>query len=215
MPGLKINPVAAWNIAAMIDPGNPTTRAAAVHEAGHAVIGRSLGIHCGGASIRPTKVELGHAAIGDPLDGWHRGDGPRRELAEEVVISLYAGAEAERVLLRSQLCSDADDVALARPFLANYLGAARDTSHANGAAAEEKLRRRARELISGHRDEILRVADALLAHESLSGKDIDRLLATHVAAKTNGSGELATTLQEPHGTAAPRRLGETRSPEVE
>ena len=159
----------------MLDPRDPTTRAAAVHEAGHAVIGRSLGIHCGGATIRPTKVELGHAAIGNPLDGWHRGDGPRRELAKELVISLYAGAEAERVILRSQLCGDEDDVALARPFLANCVrGSASSEDHA---AEEEKLRRRARELVDEYRERILLVADELLTHGSLSGKDIDRLLA--------------------------------------
>ena len=91
------------------------------------------------------------------------------------MVSLYAGAEAERMILHSQLCGDEDDVALAQPFLANYVRGS--TSSAGQAAEEEKLRRRARELVGEHREQILRVADELLTHGSLSGKDIDRLIA--------------------------------------
>jgi hypothetical protein len=39
-----------------------------IHEAGHAVLGRALGLTCGSATIIPNKDEdeAGHAAIADP-----------------------------------------------------------------------------------------------------------------------------------------------------
>jgi len=161
----------------MLDQSDLTRRATAVHEAGHAVIGLTLGFPCRDATIKRTRAELGHAAIGNPLDGWHRGDGPRRELAEEVAIALYAGAEAERVILNSQLCGDGDDVELARSYLTKYVVAAGSARIDEALEREEdRLRGLTRELVGEHRDQILVVADALLARERLSGKEIDALV---------------------------------------
>jgi hypothetical protein len=42
-----------------------TTRVIAVHEAGHAVVGRALGLSCGGAHIDPDN-EKGSAATKNP-----------------------------------------------------------------------------------------------------------------------------------------------------
>ena len=171
----------------MLDEADPTQRATAVHEAGHVVIGLALGFPCGGVTIKRTKVELGHAAIGNPLDGWRRGDGPRRELAEEIAIGLYAGAEAERLILNSQLCGDGDDVGLARSFLAKYVGA-RSSKHIEKALEreEERLRGLTRELVGEHRAKILTVANALLARGSLSGNDIDALLRPTTSPSSSG-----------------------------
>lgn len=173
----------------MLDEADPTLRATAVHEAGHAVIGLALGFPCGGVTIKRTKVELGHAAMGNPLDGWRRGDGPRRELAEEVAIGLYAGAEAERLILNSQLCGDGDDVELARSFLAKYVET-RSSAHIEEALEreEERLRGLTRELVGEHRDQILVIADALLARGRLSGDEVDALLPGSPAMRHSSGG---------------------------
>lgn len=52
-------------------------RHTAVHEAGHAVVGRVLGLDCGVVSIEINRTdrEAGHAIIADPsvtLSGWER-----------------------------------------------------------------------------------------------------------------------------------------------
>ena len=41
-------------------------RATAIHEAGHAVIGRVLGLLCGGATIIQDEDSAGHAITNDP-----------------------------------------------------------------------------------------------------------------------------------------------------
>ena len=49
-------------------------RRAAIHEAGHAVIGRVLKQVCGGATIRQNRKdsEVGHGIIADPhVTQWH------------------------------------------------------------------------------------------------------------------------------------------------
>lgn len=77
---------------------------AAYHEAGHAVIGRVLGLDCGEATIKPNATgtsdeSYGYALIVDPVRCWQRGDGPRRKLADAFCMALYAGAEVEKVFV--------------------------------------------------------------------------------------------------------------------
>ena len=75
-----------------------------IHEAGHAVIGRVLGLPCGAVTINPGDVnELGHAIVSDPIREWERGDGPRRPMMEASCVCLYAGGAAERII-----CGGAD-----------------------------------------------------------------------------------------------------------
>jgi len=73
--------------------------AVAFHEAGHAVIGRMLQLSCGEATIVQDGDDVGGAYITNPLHQWEPGDGLRRPLVDGFCIALYAGAEAERVLL--------------------------------------------------------------------------------------------------------------------
>src|SRR6478672_11015359 len=84
--------------------------ATAVHEAGHAVIGRILGLPCGTVTIEPSDdQELGHADVDDPGRVWQRGDGPRRPLIEKSCVCLYAGREAERIIAGSAEVGDGPD----------------------------------------------------------------------------------------------------------
>jgi hypothetical protein len=75
------------------------TRHTAIHEAGHAVIGRVLKQVCGGASIVPNEAEgeAGHAICADSwvtCDRWHalgrfRGD-MQRSIVRRVLIGMIA-----------------------------------------------------------------------------------------------------------------------------
>ena len=89
----------------------------AYHEAGHAVVGRVLTLHCGGATIRPNYAELvaGHTITHDPhacLYEWEK-RGHVRDSQDSVhharIMTYMAGAEAEMILLGSGGVGDSDD----------------------------------------------------------------------------------------------------------
>lgn len=61
-------------------------------------------------SIDPdTENDFGYAVIDDPRFSWERGDGPRRLAADAFCVALYAGAEAERIILGSVEVGDGVD----------------------------------------------------------------------------------------------------------
>jgi CRP-like cAMP-binding protein len=67
----------------------------ACHEAGHAVVGRVLGLDCGEATIKANATGTddeshGYAVIANPVHYWQRGDGPKRQLADAYCMALYA-----------------------------------------------------------------------------------------------------------------------------
>jgi hypothetical protein len=140
--------------------------AVAVHEAGHAVIGRVLGLACGEATIEPStdSENLGYAVISNPLQHWERGEGPRRPLAEAFCISLYAGAEAERLIVGSNPVGDGTDCERGTAAM-NAVGVRGASYVADDAydRYEARLRGRATGLVRQYRRAIERVADALLS----------------------------------------------------
>jgi len=72
--------------------------AACLHEAGHAVVGRVLGLVCGEVTLA-TPDGLGHAHV-EPRWRWREREyGAPKQLAEAFAVALYAGAESERVIL--------------------------------------------------------------------------------------------------------------------
>ena len=135
--------------------------ATAYHEAGHAVIARVLGLPCGRVTIvGADEDELGHAVVGDPIRTWERGDGPRRPLVEASCISLYAGVEAERVILGQQDSGDDFDSDKATSLI-KIIGV-RGASYVGDDVwdrYEARLRRRSNELVRIHQRQIERPPD--------------------------------------------------------
>src|SRR4051812_43460065 len=83
---------------------------ASIHEAGHAIVARVLGISAGEVSIkRDDGKTLGHSVFADPRFNWERGDGPKAKAANNFAIALYAGAEAERCIAQSDEVGDGPD----------------------------------------------------------------------------------------------------------
>lgn len=104
----------------------------AIHEAGHAVAARALGIAAGDVTIRETEDQsLGHAIFSDPRFDWRRGDGSKGKAADAFAVALFAGAEAERIILGSQDVEEGEDRARATACLA-WAGAVRGASFRRG-----------------------------------------------------------------------------------
>ena len=163
----------------------------AIHEAGHAVIGRVLGMVCGGVSVIPNEAEgeAGHAITADPNATWYqyekqyfdqlrcglrppkyRDFGP---VMRGRIITYMAGAEAEHVLLNGSAGGDGDD-----RYQIELMAETRwaFSSDEEWGRAEPRMRRQTRRLIRKHRDKIERVAEALLQRRSLNSSEVDELL---------------------------------------
>jgi hypothetical protein len=157
-------------------------RHTATHEAGHAVIARVLTLDCGGATTKPDHDSAGHAITNDPwacISAWEQ-RGKVRHQGDAVwharIMSLMAGAEAEVVLLGSTHGGDGEDryqIDLTAEQLDNI-------EPADWIRLEARLRAMTRVLTRRHRKRIERVAEALLAKGSLSGKAIDKLAGRSV-----------------------------------
>jgi ATP-dependent Zn protease len=153
-------------------------QATAYHEAGHAVIGRVLGLVCGEVTVVPNiEDSVGHAHVENPIHRWERGDGSRTELADSFCISLYAGAEAEKTILGSNDVGDGPDCDRATACLkiigvrgAAFVGDDVWERH------EDRLRQKAARLVRLHRHQIEIVAQALLECGTLQAEEIDALL---------------------------------------
>ena len=155
-----------------------TDRSTAVHEAGHAVIARVLGLPCGKVTIiGDDERELGHAIVADPIRSWERGDGPRRPLIEKSCIALYSGAQAAHIILGDKDQDDELDCYKATSLL-KLVGVrhARFVGDDTWERFEQRLRQRARALVVRHRSKILRVADALITRRTLTGEEVNALI---------------------------------------
>jgi ATP-dependent Zn protease len=158
-------------------------RHTAIHEAGHAVVGRVLTLLCGGTTVVPNYKDgtAGNTIIAGPDECVHewRKRGKVREIENAVfygrIMAYMAGVEAEEILLRLTKGGDADDRRQIE-LMAKEL----DHDPAERARWEVRLRRQTRRLIRRHGDKIERVADALLAKGKLSAKQIDNLTGRSV-----------------------------------
>jgi ATP-dependent Zn protease len=154
-------------------------RETAVHEAAHAVVARILGIIGYQVTICPTDKEWGSASFDNPMFDWKRGDGAKATAANNFAIAAYAGVQGERCILGSQITSESDDHRKAEDCLA-WASAVRGASFMGDKhfhRREANLRKKAAELVRRHRSQIERVAEALLERGTLSGGEVDALLA--------------------------------------
>jgi hypothetical protein len=144
--------------------------ATAYHEAGHAVIGRIVGMVCGIATIRADDDSAGHSITHDPyaiVSAWEW-DGKFRDMRSVFIgriLTVMAGAEAQRMLTRSRRIGDGDD----RYQVALMLEEAQRT--------ETRLRSACQGLVRRHRKLITAVAQLLLGRGRLSRRELDRLIA--------------------------------------
>jgi len=146
----------------------------AIHEAGHAVVGRVLGLTCGkvtiGANYR-TRT-LGYGVIAEPwftVDCWEqRGRYRPPEAAFRGRILAYmAGREAEEELLGNSEGGDDDDqYQIALMLMDLYRGEDRQ------AKFEGRLRRAARSLVRRHRPKIEALSRALIEQRTMSDKRV-------------------------------------------
>jgi hypothetical protein len=171
-------------------------RHTAIHEAGHAVIARVLGLSSGEANIIPNEQEdvAGCATV---YDGWKtanewdqqvfeqrkRGVVPRkvrlaRSAFRGLIIVKMAGAEAESELLGD--CAGGDGYDREEIELIVHFDEA-ELSYDLWRRHEPRMRRQARRLVRKHRDKIERVAAALVRRKILTGPEIDRLMVSQGA----------------------------------
>jgi hypothetical protein len=184
-----------------------TERATAIHEAGHAVVARVLGLVCGDATIIPDygdatiipdyeEGSAGCAIVHDPWATvakwdreieryWQRGVLPprsrdARSAFRGFIITKMAGAEAEMEFLGG--CAGGDDHDRREiEAVAQFTREAGLQDDDLWRRYEPRMRRQARRLIRNHRAKIERVARALQRRRTLTGQEIDRLMASRVA----------------------------------
>jgi ATP-dependent Zn protease len=156
----------------------------AIHEAGHAVIGRVLKQVCGQASIVPNRDEgeAGHAVTADPyltlghwLDnlGRWRGADALVSITRGRIMTYMAGRAAEEEFFGSCAGGDGDDQRQIDRMLDDIL-----PSDADLPRYAQRLRGHTRTLVRRHRARIAHVAALLLEHKMLQPEEIERALAT-------------------------------------
>jgi hypothetical protein len=148
-------------------------KATAYHEAGHAVIGRVLGVSDGRVTIRPdyNTGSAGREFGATPSEICAKY--PERDhnaVIRAWIISVMAGAETEAALLGRVALGDGGDRKQIGLMMEENI------SDADWDRVEARLRRMTRTLIWEHEALIERVAKALLARTSLSGKMVDKLV---------------------------------------
>jgi hypothetical protein len=150
----------------------------AVHEAGHAVIGRVLGLECGKVTIVPDFREM-TAGVAKTDGQWKTHEawekrGKYRDISSVYrgrIITLMAGAEAEFVCTgrrgggdihdRREISLTMEEVAIPNGDWERY---------------ERRLRAKTRALVRRHRRKIEHLAKALLERRTISSRSVDRLL---------------------------------------
>jgi len=167
-------------------PAESDLYATAVHEAGHAVIGRVLGFPCGRTSIKAKPGQYsGFSDIGQPgaaVKAWRQG-GKRRSLAaakRAKIIIYMAGGSAEEEFT-GRRTSDYRDVAASSALLVSLMDED-DPNHQGlnrlfeGERLQRRLRRVAASLVRRHRERIEALARALLEKPVLADREIRDLI---------------------------------------
>jgi len=152
-------------------------KSTAYHEAGHAVIGRVLGLSCGSTTIKPDYDSVGHAIIFDPwlvLNNWEK-HGKYRDPSSVFLartISLMAGVESEEMILGQNQGGDNDD----RYQILLTADSELNIPNGDWERYEVRIRAQTRRLIRRHRLRIERVAQALLERGTLEADEIEAII---------------------------------------
>ncbi|PVE21927.1 hypothetical protein DC522_23985 [Microvirga sp. KLBC 81] len=165
-------------------------RACAIHEAGHAVVALALGRILQSVSLQLVGASGGMTSINHP------GFIPTRSVIEDTVVIGLAGRAADIVLGAGASAGAVSDLALATrelsalhgsfglgSMLLHQVGAEEastlvrlDSRFAQRIEADlQRLLDRAIMLVTKHKDAVLAVAEALLAHRVLSGAQAQAL----------------------------------------
>jgi hypothetical protein len=161
---------------------NARRRQTAIHEAGHAVIGRVLAMSCKGATIQPDHDSAWHAILEGPyttVAEWERRGHYRDPQVVYIgrILTFMAGAEAVRMLLGVlDDLGDHDDLTQVWYMLEDMPRAPADLGR-----YELRLRQMACMLVRRHRERIERVADELERRTTLSRSHLDRLVGRSIA----------------------------------
>jgi hypothetical protein len=162
----------------------------AAHEAGHAVAAQVLAIPHDGATIEPDRCgsyrmapnPSGETFIIDPRPGWSRVTGPKKQIAQNLAICLYAGRAAELCIFGQDVGGHERDYSEARRLI---LWARRENTIGllDWRALQRRLLRRADALVRGNEAAVRRVAASLQRRGTLSREDVSELvgLAEQVA----------------------------------
>jgi hypothetical protein len=151
-------------------------RQTAIHEAGHAVIHRVVGMVCGEATIVPDyeSMTAGFAIAEDPwvaYSAWERRGKLRGCHYESIlrgrIMGYMAGREAEIIAFGSDYGGDGDDVRQIA-LMAEDAGIS--------SAYLERLRLKVGPLLRRHWRKVECVADALVSDKTLSAAEIDALI---------------------------------------
>jgi ATP-dependent Zn protease len=154
-----------------------------VHEAGHAVAAEVLGIPHHGATVDPDRCGTyrmalnpsGETFIIDPRPGWSRVMGPKKQIAKNLAICLYAGRAAELCVFGHDVGGHLRDYSEARSMI---LWARRDNTIGplQWRTLQRQLVLRADILVRENEVALRRVAAALQTRNTLSGDEIGKLL---------------------------------------
>ena len=137
---------------------SPHRIATATHEAGHAAVGRRLGLRIESATIRETLHAVGRVV-------WDTSPAA----PEAIIVATLAGPIAARRFPNPDRGAD-NDHAVARTI-------AEQVWPRNADAQLDRLKRRAVGEVDAAYREIGIIADALLRHGTLTGAEIERLLS--------------------------------------
>lgn len=164
----------------------------AIHEAGHTVIGWTLGLTCDEVALTHHNVKktgyYGHAVHPYPSYGYEN-NCSRRELNATLQAECVAnctGLAAEHVFFGVPLCTDNDN---ARLDFRNIIECERiglrirgkphgcfvGDDHTWGYISRQLLQ--AKKLVKRNRDTIQRFADILVEKKKLSGEEVKQLLS--------------------------------------
>lgn len=151
----------------------------AVHEAGHVVLGKILGIPVESATIEPTNQYVGMIVVPgrDELwDFWQRNGKDHRSLKSAgiaLILTAFGGLHATEELLG---CYDSSDEDADAAFATQLVWATFSDDEAERYIP--RMRRQTRRLIRKHSNKIERVAATLVERRSLSTDELDELIDT-------------------------------------